>query len=112
MKLILTPKLSIMYQHELLKLQSKCNMLADRMGNIENINDERDSGIIASLECQNKFLVQEVKTLNLKLERLEKEVKAANAINTQAKIISSPKTTHVNKNTRVINNLLSMIPTK
>ena len=44
-------------QHELLKLQSKCNMLADRMGNIENTNDERDSGIIASLECQNKFLV-------------------------------------------------------
>ena len=26
-------------QHELLKLQSKCNMLADRMGNIENTND-------------------------------------------------------------------------
>ena len=35
-------------QHELLKLQSKCNMLADRMGNIENTNDERDSDIIAS----------------------------------------------------------------
>ena len=58
------------------------------------------------LECQNKFLVQEVKTLNLKLECLEKEVKAANAMNTQAKIISSPKTTHVNNNTRVINNLV------
>ena len=58
------------------------------------------------MECQNKFLVQEVKTLNLKLECLEKEVKAANAINTQAKIISSPKTTHVNNNTRVINNFV------
>ena len=26
-------------QYELLKLQSKCNMLADRMGNIGNTND-------------------------------------------------------------------------
>ena len=48
-------------QQELLKLQSKCDMLADRVGNIENTNDERDSDIIASLERQNKFLVEEVK---------------------------------------------------
>ena len=40
------------------------------------------------------------------MECLEKEVKAVNAINTQAKIISSPKTTHVNNNTRVINNFV------
>jgi hypothetical protein len=53
-------------KQELLKLQSKCDMLADRVGNIENTNDERDSDIIASLERQNKFLVEEVKTLNCK----------------------------------------------
>jgi hypothetical protein len=33
---------------ELLKLQSKCDMLADRVGNIENTNDERDSDIFGT----------------------------------------------------------------
>jgi regulator of RNase E activity RraB len=35
-------------QQELLKLQSKCDMLADRVGNIENTNDERDSDIFGT----------------------------------------------------------------
>ena len=83
-------------------------MLADRVGNIENTNDERDSDIIASLERQNKFLVEEVKTLNFKLENLEKKAKAENAINIHANDIASPKTTHVNNDMRVmsISNLI------
>ena len=89
-------------QQELLKLQSKCDMLADRVGNIENTNDERDSDIIASLEHQNKFLVEEVKILNFKLENLEKKAKAENAINIHANDISSPKTTHGNNGMRVM----------
>ena len=95
-------------QQELLKLQSKCDMLAGRVGNIENTNDERDSDIIASLERQNKFLVEEVKTLNFKLENLEKKAKAENAINIHANDIASPKTTHVNNDMRVmsISNLI------
>ena len=40
-------------QQELLKLQSKCDMLIDRVGNIENTSDERDGDVITSLECQN-----------------------------------------------------------
>jgi hypothetical protein len=95
-------------KQELLKLQSKCDMLADRVGNIENTNDERDSDIIASLERQNKFLVEEVKTLNCKLENLEKKAKAENVINIHANDISSPKTSYVNNDMRVmsISNLI------
>ena len=95
-------------QQELLKLQSKCDMLADRVGNIENTNDERDSDIIDSLERHNKFLAEEVKTLNFKLENLEKKAKAENAINIHANDIASPKTTHVNNDMRVmsISNLI------
>ena len=83
-------------------------MLADRVGNIENTNDERDSDIIDSLERHNKFLVEEVKTLNFKLENLEKKAKAENAINIHANDIASPKTTHVNNDMRVmsISNLI------
>ena len=40
-------------QQELLKLQSKCDMLIDQVGNIENTSDERDGDVITSLECQN-----------------------------------------------------------
>jgi hypothetical protein len=95
-------------KQELLKLQSKCDMLADRVGNIENTNDERDSDIIASLERQNKFLVEEVKTLNCKLENLEKKAKAENVISIHANDLSSPKTSHVNNDLRVmsISNLI------
>ena len=50
-------------QQELLKVKSKCDMLVDRVGNIENTSYKRDSDVIASLECQNKFLAAEVKTL-------------------------------------------------
>ncbi|CAB4037689.1 Hypothetical predicted protein [Paramuricea clavata] len=100
-------------QQELLKLQSKCDMLADRVGNIESSNDERDSDTIVSLERQNKFLVEEVKTLNFKLENLEKKAKAENAkaenaINIHANI-SSPKTTHVNNEMHVMS-ISNLIP--
>ena len=50
-------------QQELLNIQSKCDMLVDRVRNIENTSYEQDSDVIASLECQNKFLAAEVKTL-------------------------------------------------
>ncbi|CAB4038483.1 Hypothetical predicted protein, partial [Paramuricea clavata] len=101
-------------QQELLKLQSKCDMLADRVGNIESSNDERDSDTIASLERHNKFLVEEVKTLNFKLENLEKKAKAENAkaenaINIHANDISSPKTTHVNNEMHVMS-ISNLIP--
>ena len=69
-------------------------MLVDRVGNIENTVYERDSDVIASLECQNKFLAAEVKTLSLKFENLEKKAKADEAMNIHANIIPSHKTTH------------------
>jgi hypothetical protein len=50
------------------------------------------------LERQNKFLVEEVKTV----ENLEKKAKAENAINIHANDISSPKITHVNNDMRVM----------
>ena len=81
-------------QQELFKLQSKCDMLVDRVGNIENTSYERDSDVIASLECQNKFLAAEVKTLSLKFENVEKKTKADKAMNIHANIILSHKTTH------------------
>ena len=92
-------------QQELLKVQSKCDMLVDRVGNIENTIYERDSDVIASLECQNKFLAAEVKTLSLKFENLEKKAKADKAMNIHANIIPSHKTTHAD-NKRVTSNLV------
>ena len=78
-------------QQELLKLQSKCDTLIDRVGNIENTSDERESDAIASLECQNKFLAAEVKTLRLKFENIEKKAKANKEMNTHVNIIPSHK---------------------
>ena len=63
-------------QQEVLKVQSKCDMLVDRVGNIENTSYERDSDVIASLKCQNKFLAAEVKTLSLKLRKSREESKS------------------------------------
>ena len=80
-------------------------MLVDRVGNIENTSYERDSDVIASLECQNKFLAAEVKTLSLKFENLEKKAKADEAMNIHANIIPSHKTTHAD-NKRVTSNLV------
>ena len=87
-------------QQELFKLQSKCDMLVDRVGNIENTSYERDGDVIVSLECQNKFLAAEVKTLSLKFENVEKKTKADNykAMNIHANIIPSHKTTHADNN--------------
>ena len=92
-------------QQELLKVQSKCDMLVDRVGNIENTSYERDSDVIASLECRNKFLAAEVKTLSLKFENLEKKAKADEAMNIHVNIIPSHKTTHAD-NKRVTSNLV------
>ena len=92
-------------QQELLKVQSKCDMLVDQVGNIENTSYERDSDVIASLECQNKFLAAEVKTLSLKFENLEKKAKADEAMNIHANIIPSHKTTQAD-NKRVTSNLV------
>ena len=92
-------------QQELLKVQSKCDMLVDQVGNIENTSYERDSDVIATLECQNKFLAAEVKTLSLKFENLEKKAKADEAMNIHANIIPSHKTTHAD-NKRVTSNLV------
>ena len=80
-------------------------MLVDRVGNIENTSYERDNDVIASLECQNKFLAAEVKTLSFKFENLEKKAKADEATNIHANIIPSHKTTHAD-NKRVISNLV------
>ena len=74
-------------QRELLKVQSKCDMLVDRVGNIEKTSYERDSDVIPSLECQTKFLAAEVKTLSLKFENLEKKAKADKAMNIHANTI-------------------------
>ena len=92
-------------QQELLKVQSKCDMLVDRVGNIENTSYKRDSDVIASLECQNKFLAAEVKTLSLKFENLEKKAKADEAMNIHTNIIPSHKTTHAD-NKCVTSNLV------
>ena len=90
-------------QQDILKLQSMCDMLAGRVGNIDETSHERERNVISNLESQNKFLTAEVKTLNHKLENLEKKTKAGEVMNTHANTIPSNKDTYVDNSKLAVN---------